>query len=866
MGTVWKAEDTQLRRTVALKFLSTESLDEEQVKPRLIREAQAAASLDHPNICAVHGIHDENGKTFLAMAYIDGPALADKIKERPFPLDEALDTAIQIAQGLQEAHEKGIVHRDIKPQNIMLTTKGQVKIMDFGLAAVSGRSRLTKSGMTLGTPAYMSPEQLEGRDVDRRADIWALGCVLYEMLTQRAPFDADYEQAIAYSILNEQPEPVTALRSGLPTEIDRVIAKALAKDPAERYQHADEMIVDLNSVSKKRAAARSTILQPQAPGTAARVPAGTQPAVPAQGTRRSHRALPIALSALLSLAVVLLVLQGLREPAPPEPGPLRRFALSVGDAPIVSMKISPDGRHIAYVTRVGGATELWIWDLDRNAPRRIESAVGAANPFWSPSSDFVAFGQSSEMKKVSVDGGPATTLCSVAGVVSAGAWSPDGKTIIFTLRASGDSQRLYELPAQGGTPRLLFEPEGPEQDKVFMFPNFLPTEGGRRGLLFAVGTTQDEAQVVVLDLETGRRGVLVAGTRPFYSPTGHIVYENRPRLWAVPFSTESLTTAGEPFPIEEHAAARPSIARDGALVYTRGASIDLKQLTWRDRDGRKLGVIGPPQQGVRMPVLSPDGSRVVVRAFENDNFDIFVHEVARSLKRRITFDSAVDDRPAWTHDGERVTYSSPLDGNLDVFTRSPDGSGEVAELLASPENEYLYEWSSDGKYAVGTSRGRLWYFRATEAGNEYERTFFLEGEFDATSPDLSPDARFLAYESNESGRYEVLVQPFPEGGSTTRISTNGGGQPRWSRDGKEIFYVEGDTLMAVPVNLSSSFSAGEPQRLFDGGGAFRGRAQQYDVAPDGRRFVVAELVEAAPESTVQVVFNWFEEFREQKRD
>ncbi len=648
----------------------------------------------------------------------------------------------------------------------------------------------------------------------------------------------------------------------MPVEIDGLLGKALAKDPAERYQHADEMIVDLNRVSKKPAAARSTILQPQAPGTAAGVPAGTQPAVPAQVTRRSQRALPIALSALLSLAVVLLVLQGLRGPAPPEAGPLRRFALSVGDDPIASMKISPDGRHIAYVTRVGGATELWIWDLDRNAPRRIEAAVGANQPFWSPGSDFVAFGQSSELKKVSVDGGPATTLCSVAGVVYGGVWSPDGKTIIFTLRASGGSDRLYEMPAQGGTPKLLFEPEGPEQDKVFVFPNFLPTEGGRRGLLFAVGTTPDEAQIVVLDLETGRRDVLIAGTRPFYSPTGHIVYEMRPRLWAVPFSIESLTTAGEPFPIEEHAAALPSVALDGDLVYIRGASIDLKQLTWRDRDGGKLGVIGPPQQGVGMPVLSPDGSRVVVRAFENDNFDIFVHEVARSLKRRITFDSAEDDRPAWTHDGERVIYSSPFDGNVDVFTRSADGSGEVAELLASPENEYLYEWSSDGKYAVGTSRGRLWYFRATEAGNEHERTFFLEGEFDATSPDLSPDARFLAYESNESGRYEVHVQPFPEGGSITRISTNGGSQPRWSRDGKEIFYVEGDTLMAVPVNLSSSFSAGKPQRLFDGGGVFRGRGQRYDVAPDGRRFVVAELVEAAPESTVHVVLNWFEEFRD----
>jgi serine/threonine protein kinase len=242
MGVVYKAEDTQLRRTVALKFLPRETLDEEEVKARLIREVQAAADLDHPNICQVFGIHEEDGETFIAMAYIDGPSLAKKIKERPLPLDEALTIATQIAEGLQKAHEQGVVHRDIKPQNILLTAKGQVKTLDFGLASLTGRSKLTKTGTTMGTPAYMSPEQLEGKNVDRRADIWALGCVLYEMLTQKSPFETDYEQAIGYGILNEDPEPVTALRSGIPPKVDDLLAKALAKDPAERYQHADDML------------------------------------------------------------------------------------------------------------------------------------------------------------------------------------------------------------------------------------------------------------------------------------------------------------------------------------------------------------------------------------------------------------------------------------------------------------------------------------------------------------------------------------------------------------------------------------------------------------------------------------------------
>ncbi len=256
MGVVYKAEDTQLRRTVALKFLSRDTLGEDEFKARLIREAQAAAALDHPNICAVHGIHEEEGETFIAMAYIDGPSLAEKIKERPLPLDEALSIAAQIAEGLNEAHEQGVVHRDIKPQNILLTSKGQVKILDFGLALLTGFSKLTKSGTTLGTPAYMSPEQLEGKNVDRRADVWALGCVLYEMLTQKTPFEADYEQAIGYGILNEDPEPVTAQRAGLSPEIDRLLSKALAKDRDERYQHADDLLADLRVLQKQSSGAR----------------------------------------------------------------------------------------------------------------------------------------------------------------------------------------------------------------------------------------------------------------------------------------------------------------------------------------------------------------------------------------------------------------------------------------------------------------------------------------------------------------------------------------------------------------------------------------------------------------------------------
>ncbi len=362
MGVVYKAEDTQLRRTVALKFLPRETLDEEEVKARLLREAQAAASLDHPNICHVYGIHEEDGETFIAMAFIDGPSLAEKIKERPLPLEEALSIAAQIAEGLHEAHEHGVVHRDIKPQNILLTAKGQVKILDFGLAALTGRSKLTKTGTTMGTPAYMAPEQLEGRNVDRRADVWALGCVLYEMLTQKSPFEADYEQAIGYGILNEDPEPVTALRRGLPPKVDDLLAKALAKDRDERYQHADDMLADLrvlqkqSSGARKTSSGRSTIAATTGQAVSAMDALLPGAVVVQQSRLRIERALAavVTLAFLGSLAVNL-------TQTPPE-SPTRRFSFS--QEGISATSISPDGRYVAFAAGTGAESSLWLRALD----------------------------------------------------------------------------------------------------------------------------------------------------------------------------------------------------------------------------------------------------------------------------------------------------------------------------------------------------------------------------------------------------------------------------------------------------------------------------------------------------------------------
>ncbi len=559
MGVVYKAEDTQLRRTVALKFLPRETLDEEEVKARLIREAQAAAALDHPNICQVFGIHEEDGETFIAMAYIDGPSLAEKIKERPLPLEEALGIAAQIGEGLHEAHEHGVVHRDIKPQNILLTTKGQVKILDFGLASLTGRSKLTKTGTTMGTPAYMAPEQLEGRNVDRRADVWALGCVMYEMLPQKSPFEADYEQAIGYGILNEDPEPVTAQRAGLSPEIDRLLSKALAKDRDERYQHADELLADLGVLQKQTGARKASSGRP----TISR-PAQMTGAVPATMTagqtvthaealppdvvsvRRSRQLIERAVAVVATLAFLGLLAIHFTQ-APPEI-PLRRFSFAPDGFTQDTSRISPDGKFILFRARTGDQNSLWLRSLENESARELAGTAGVLRGgFWSPDSLSIGFGTGAELKRVSINGGDPITLCELpAGGQRAfvgGTWSPDGERIVFS-----SGLRLYEIPSRGGEPELLFDAgDSPRPGSVY--PHFLATDGGSHGLAYVAAVTSTDQMLAVVDLETGERRELGPGGVPFYSSDGYLIHglsnDQDEGLRALPFSLDTLEATGQ---------------------------------------------------------------------------------------------------------------------------------------------------------------------------------------------------------------------------------------------------------------------------------------------------------------------------------
>ena len=899
MGVVYKAEDMKLDRPVALKFLAAHLLKDEEANKRFHREAKAAASVHHPNVCAVYEIGEEEGQTFLAMAFIEGDSLDKKIEQGPLKILEALDIAQQIANGLEAAHEKGVVHRDIKPGNVMVDEKGHVTVMDFGLALLTEGSKLTKFDTTLGTVAYMSPEQAEGAKVDHRADIWALGCVLYEMVCGQRPFKGLYDQALVYEILNEEQEPITGVRAGVPMELEVYVAKCLSKDREERYKDAGDLVVDLKSLHKKMESGRSTIVRaPPArsrdqsasatvadaegrePGTRATV-AGVDSVQQRTRTPTNRELLLAVVSAVLLIALLVVSFVHFGEEAP-EPA-VRRFSFTPENLhPVASTiprgraAISPNGKHIVYLA-AGDEPTLWVRDIDNKEPRMLAGTQGAYHQglFWSPDGRFIGFAADNHLKKVPVEGGSVITLCSVPReAYASGSWSPDGRSIAFS---AGLPPRMFEIPDQGGEPRLLFERKITERGRGNWFPSFLPEEAAARAIVFTVGTANDQ-EIAVKNLENGQFSVLATGAFPIYAPSGHIVYQTNvleAGLWALPFSIETLRATGEAFRVAE-GLADPSLADDGTLVAVDFEDMRPRQLAWFDRAGRKMGVIGRPQEGMVQPALSLDDRRVAVQFVQGGDMDIWVHDVDRSVSTRLTFDPGNDDFPVWSPSGKEIAFSSNRRGNQDIFIRSADGSGEATLVIGEPLLEFPASWSADGGILfyslVDPQTGwDIGYLQRKAQEGTFEARVFLQTEFSETNGQLSPDGRFVAYDSNESGRNEIYVRPFPQGSGKRQLTADGGRQPLWREDGGELFYVEGQTLVAVSVSTVGEFSTGSPKSLFrlpGQGDIGLDIAYQYDVSADGQRFVVIEDVEdeQASRPSIHIVQNWYEEFRDREQD
>ncbi len=865
MGVVYKAEDTRLDRPVALKFLPAQLLGAEEVKKRFKREAKAAAALDHSNVCTVYEIDEAESKTFISMA-LEGKSLDKKIEQGPLKLDEALDIGQQIAKGLEAAHKKGVVHRDIKPQNIMVGEDGHVTIMDFGLAQLTQASLLTRPDQTMGTTFYMSPEQTEGSGTDHRTDIWSLGVVLYEMITGQRPFKGDYDKAVMYSILNEEPEPMTALRTGVPMELEILIGRTLSKDSAERPQSSSDVIAELKSLGRKLDSGRSATLtggtlEPKP------TPSFSEASDLATLTRR-YRYLQ-ALFAAVALAFFALALSqfSVSEPRPA----VRKYAfepVSLYSVGVITRRaaISPDGRHIVYLSGEQPA-RLWIRDLDEEVPRSLDGTEGAeSRPFWSPDSRFIAFSDGERLKKVPVEGGPATDICDlIDSIYSGGTWSPDGDEIVYS---TGDRD-LYIVSSNGSEPKLLSEPLLTEKGDAHHAPHFLPAQS--RAILYDVGSRVDR-DIAVEDLETGERRILVKGSSAYYSPSGHILFNRSPgrsALWALPFSLDTLEPTAEAFPLGE-GIGEASVSSDGTLVYLDSILGSEQHLVWRDRSGAALGKIGSPQPVILFPELSPDGSLIAVEASEGAAADIWIHEIDRSIKRRVTFGPGPERFPLWSPVGREIVFTSYRDSReLDLSTLTVGAARAPRVIWSSPSTAEVapMDWSSDGQLLLYRFSNDLWVLKRNEDG-EYSPEPFLQSPFREINAQFSPDGSYVAYCSDQSGREEVYVAKFPSGDDRSQVSEHGGCSPVWRPDGRELFFVAGQTLMAASVTESGAISIGTPDDLFaERTISSTGTQPAFDVTEDGERFVLVETFrpnDDAPQ-VVHIVENWFEEFRERER-
>ena len=900
MGSVFKAEDTRLKRTVALKFLPKDFTADTQAVERFEREAQAAASLDHPNICTLYEIHTQEEEKFLVMAYLEGESLDKRIEAGPLSLETVYEVARQAAEALSAAHAAGVVHRDIKSSNIMLSEdragKPVAKLMDFGLAQVSGASKLTRVDTRVGTTAYMSPEQALGDPVDARTDLWSLGVVLHEMVVGELPFKGHYDQAILYSILNEEPESVTSLRSRVPMELEWIIEKCLAKAPADRYQDARELIVDIERLQRRATTGKTSFQPVEPPGKPAEESSDAAAVQAIPWMRKvTERWVAIAVGAVIMAGAFVagLALSGGTTETPPE---TRRFtlrpesSLSEGQA-IGYAAISPDGRNIAFSTS-GSEGSLWVQPLDRHEPYQVEGTQGARAVFWSPDSNFVGFSTSTGLGKFELRGRALTMVVEDPGFgLVRAVWSADGQSIIFAPLA-GPPLRVSSL---GGAPRPLFD-EAWQRRGIVTGMSTVGISEDEEVLLYSVRTADRDALMArrVIRGEIGPAVELAEGAEPVYSNTGHLLY--RPALvsssvWAVEFSIEDLEITGDAFAVVQDAS-EISLSADGTMVYLDNRFTGQMALHWLDENGQILSEVGKPQTWIVGPRLSPVGDRVLVSGGTGRDYDLWVHESDRPVLHRVTFDDADESGAVWSPDGKSVLFAQRGSSDLKLL---PVGTGSPAQAVYSGNEPSItpLDWSRDGRYILvqvrrvppgarlggaderppeaglaqplrkggggQTAPTAIKYLERT-AGGEWElRDYLPEAPFVADDAVFSPDGRYVAYESNESGEFEVYVKPFPTGEQRWRVTTEGGRLAKWSPEGSELYFISNDTLYRVPVRTGDSFEFDAAEALFarDSFMAAR-RYPSYDVGAGGR-FVVSGPLGGPRRRAIRVTQNWFSE-------
>ncbi len=882
MGEVYRARDTRLDRTVAVKVLPPHLTANPEIRAafraRFEREARAVSSLNHPNICILHDIGEQDGVDYLVMEYLEGETLAARLANGPLPAEEALRYAIQIADALGQAHRQGVFHRDLKPGNVMLTKTGS-KLLDFGLAklqapvgatvlgdsALPTEGALTQLGTILGTFQYMAPEQLEGKKTDGRADIFSFGAVLFEMATGRRAFAGTSHASLIASILSAQPPPVSSVQPLSPPALDRIVQRCLAKDPEDRWQTALDLAAELKWIA-------GSSLTSVAPSLAPSQPAPSPPRPLAQSR------LPWALAATATLAALLFAGLYFRRP-PAEVRAVKLTMLPPEKATFGAITVSPDGRRLAFVASEAGKSQLWIRSLDSLSAQPLPGTEGASYPFWSPDSRFIGFFAQGKLKKIEASGGPPQTLCDAVNG-RGGSWNRDGVIVFSPGQASG----LLRVQAAGGEARPVTTLDSSRHEASHRWPHFLPD--GRHYLVYVSSSTNEHRGIHLAALASKDRRRLVgdpsngAYARPGSGP-GHLLFVRDGSLMAQPFDAGKLVLGGEPFPVAERIGYDPafawgafSVSDTGVLVYDPSGSSSSDQLAWFDRQGKRLGTVGAPGVHVQ-PWLSPDEKVLAVERIDVQGattFDIWLHELSRDISSRFTFDSQNDLLPVWSPDGSRIAFASNRDGAYNLYLKSSSGAGKEELLQKSANWQLPTDFSRDGRFLAYMEQDSktnfdLWVLPGPGgAPGDRKPMLVLQTPFNESWAQFSPGPegrpRWIAYHSDESKREEVYVmsfggQPGAGPGGKWQISNNGGSFPKWRRDGKELFYLAADKkMMAVEVQSGpdGQFQAGSPRPLFET--RISSPLVRYTVTGDGQRFLVPTPTGEARSTPATVVLNW----------
>jgi len=865
MGEVYRARDTRLGRTVAIKVLPHDVAADSDERVRFEREARAISSLSHPNICALFDIGHHEGVDFLVMEHLEGETLAARLSRGPLPLDQVLRHSIEIADALDKAHRHGIIHRDLKPGNIMLTAGG-AKLLDFGLAKLQAtvmsegalatttftpNPSVTGEGKILGSLNYMAPEQLEGRSVDSRADIFGFGAVVYEMTTGKKAFEARSQASVIAAIISSIPPPMPSVRPIVPQALDRVIATCLAKNPDERWQSGRDLVHVLRWLERGDIHAVLT--------------AGR-----AETDRRIRKVLwAVAASfAVLSAAALPSAIRHYRER--PLEQPVVRFSIGAPQGMSLEPRggvaaqaldanapaLAPNGSSIAFVATDGsGRTALFLRAFDGLDQKAIAGTEGASLPFWSPDGLFIGFFADRKLKKVDIRGGRPQTICDAPEPMGA-AWNADGMILFAPKMRDG----LYRVSADGGSPQQVTKLNSQRQETAHVFPSFLPD--GRRFIYIVRGGDASARGVYLTSVDGEASQQLLTGVRKVsVAEPGYLLYVREGTLFAHPFDVRrGKLSKGPPLPIAEQIPVGAfSVSQAGVLAFRPGGD-SRGQMLWFDRQGSQMGVVGPVIED-RPIALSPDGRRVaVIRSdaqTEGRTRDIWIVDAERGVSERFTSDPADECCPNWSPDGQAIIFSSDREGSMDLYEKPASGVAIERPLLKNDQSKSAKDWSADGRlllFSMG-SPPDLWVLPLVGKREPQRLLNTVHAESDA---EFSPDGRWFAYVSDESGQHEVYVRSFLRPADKVQISTTGGFQPRWSHDGGEIYYLTVDRrLMAVAVRTTRTIEPNRPRELFRTGLATPIRnpfMTKYDVSPDGR-FLFNVPVQPA-ESPMTVVLNW----------